>query len=106
MTPSSLAPPPSWAPTIWQDGLDLFAQFPSGLVVRYPLTEGGLQRVLKLLPNVRFQAGFTPSLADRLLRRTPRKQPPRASAQERKQIASSTTDAERKTIAKILKGIP
>lgn len=102
---SDIASPPTWAPVIWTDGLDIFAQFPAGHVLRYPLTDGGLQRVLKLIPNVKAQPGYTPFVADKLLRREPRLKPARASSQERKQIASSTTPSERAAIKRITKGL-
>lgn len=99
--PSDIAPPPSWAPTIWQDGLDLFAQFPAGHVLRYPLTEGGLQKILKLIPNVKRQPGYTPKLADKLLKREPKAKA--RPSQERRRIVASTTDAEKESIRKIMK---
>lgn len=67
---TSLAPAPDWAPRIWQDGSSIYIQFPSGLVQRFAFTEGGLSRVLKLLPKVQDQVGFLSggqNIADKVL---------------------------------------
>ena len=54
------APPTS--PRVWSDGRDLFAEFPKTgdhpSILRFPLTEAGLSKLLKLIPNVALTPGY------------------------------------------------
>ena len=54
-----IAPPPAFAPAVWSDNVHIFVQFPLGSVVyKYPLTEGGLHKALKLIPSVTNAPGY------------------------------------------------
>lgn len=48
---------PDFCPYIYSDGVDIFLEF-DHLVLRFPLTEGGLSKVLKHVPNIARQPGF------------------------------------------------
>jgi|SRR5215469_1682344 len=50
---------PFWSLSLWKNAQgDLFAQLEGGSVHKFPLTEGGLSKALKLIPAVETQPGF------------------------------------------------
>lgn len=53
---------PATSPRVWSDGRDLFAEFPKAgdhpSILRFPLTEAGLSKLLKLIPNVALTPGY------------------------------------------------
>jgi hypothetical protein len=48
---------PDFCPYIYSDAESLFLEF-DGLVLRFPLTEGGLSKALKHIPCIASQPGF------------------------------------------------
>jgi hypothetical protein len=90
-----IAPKPDWAPAIWRSrsSLKLFAQFGQD-VLAFDATEGGLSKLLKLIPFVEDQPGYVTgrqNVADHVLRKpinlskkTERKRKMAQLSQERK----------------------
>lgn len=56
----SFAPPT--APRVWSDGRDIFLEFDAkgdhASVLRFPLTEAGLSKALKMIPNISLEPGY------------------------------------------------
>ena len=48
---------PDFCPYIYSDGVDIFLEF-STMVMKFTLTEGGLSKALKHIPNVARQPGY------------------------------------------------
>jgi hypothetical protein len=70
---TTIAPKPDWAPSVWRSksSLKLFAQFGQD-VLAFEATEGGLSKLLKLIPFVEDQPGFVSgrqNVADHILRK-------------------------------------
>jgi len=70
---TTVAPKPDWAPSVWRSrsSLKLFAQFGQD-VLAFDATEGGLSKLLKLIPFVEDQPGFVTgrqNVADHILRK-------------------------------------
>ena len=53
---------PPTAPTIWSEGRDVYAEFPKTgdqpTVLRFPLTEAGLSKLLRMIPNIALTPGY------------------------------------------------
>jgi hypothetical protein len=70
---TTIAPKPDWAPSVWRSksSLKLFAQFGQD-VLAFDATEGGLGKLLKMIPFVEDQPGFISgrqNVADHILRK-------------------------------------
>jgi hypothetical protein len=63
---------PKWALCVWKDtNGNLFAQFEGGYVHKFVQTEGGLSKLLRLIPFVESQPGFLSggqNIADKIIR--------------------------------------
>jgi hypothetical protein len=56
---TTVAPKPPWAPSVWKNTRgEIFAQFEDGHVLKFIATEGGLSKLLKLVPCVEAQPGY------------------------------------------------
>jgi hypothetical protein len=57
---TQFAPPIS--PRIWSDGRDIFLEFDAkgdhASVLRFPLSEAGLSKALKMIPNIALTPGY------------------------------------------------
>jgi hypothetical protein len=51
---------PEWCPLIYHDGQNLYLELPGspGQALRFPYTEGGLNKALKHIPNITRQPGY------------------------------------------------
>src|SRR5215472_4883698 len=69
---TTLASKPDWAPSVWRSKAGkLFAQFGQD-VLAFDATDGGLSKLLKLIPYVEDQPGFISgrqNIADHVLRK-------------------------------------
>jgi hypothetical protein len=69
---TDLAPKPDWAPSVWRDKRgSIYAQFGQD-VLRFEATEGGLGKLLKLIPAIEGQPGFVSgrgNIADHVLKK-------------------------------------
>ena|SRR5215471_14751207 len=69
---TTIAAKPDWAPAVWRDSRgNMYAQFGQD-VLRFEYTDGGLNKLLKLIPTVEGQPGYISggqNVADHVLRK-------------------------------------
>ena len=97
---STLAPKPSWAPSIWRDSRgNMYAQFGQD-VLRFEYTDGGLNKLLRLIPAIEAQPGYISggqNIADHVLRK-----PIKVSAKTERERTLRNLGPERRQILKDL----
>lgn len=62
---------PSWAPTIYHDGANLYLEF-SNHAIRFPFTEGGLSKALKQIPHIASAPGYVTGQSNILTKLLPK----------------------------------
>ena len=99
-------PKAPWAaPTIYHDGASLFLEWPaapgrSPYAQRFTLSEGGLAKALRLVPNIASAPGYisgASNLAARALK------PKVAKATAAKRVAATFTDEQRSAASAVLR---
>lgn len=103
---TTVAPKPDWAPSIWKDSRGkIYAQFGQD-VLCFDATDGGLGKLLKLIPAIEGQPGYITgrqNVADHILKKPIKV----AKATERKRLLKklSPERRERLAMARIRMGI-
>jgi len=94
---ANLAAKPYWAPSVWRSksSLKLFAQFGQDVLV-FDATEGGLSKLLKMIPFVEDQLGYVTgrqNIADHVL-----KKPIKLTKQGERKRRAQNMDPKRKSL--------
>lgn len=95
---------PEWAPRIWTDSYNIYLEFPSGMVSRFPYAEAGLSKALKSIPNAAVVPGMltgAQNIYDKLVR-------PKAIKVKRKgkkSVKLEISEQQKETINEILKQV-
>ena len=97
---TTIAPKPEWAPSIWRDSRgNMYAQFGQD-VLRFEYTDGGLSKLLRLIPAIEAQPGYISggqNIADHVLRK-----PIKVSAKTERERTLRNLGPERRQILKDL----
>jgi hypothetical protein len=99
---TTIAPKPNWAPAVWKDSRgSIFAQFGQD-VLRFEATEGGLGKLLKLIPTIEGQPGYISgkqNVADHVLRKPIKI----AMETERKRVLRNLTPERRQRLKDLIR---
>ncbi len=99
---TTYAPPPKFAPTIWRDQSAIYLQLATDKqVLKFPLSEAGLHKALKLIPPIHEQPGYLSggqNISDKFV-----KTPKISDSTIRRRRAKHITEDQRKSAADIIR---
>jgi hypothetical protein len=99
---TTIAPKPDWAPAVWKDSRGkIYAQFGQD-VLCFEYTEGGLGKLLKLIPAIEGQPGYITgrqNVADHVLRKPIKI----AKETERKRVLRNLTPERRQMLKDMIR---
>lgn len=103
---TTIAPKPDWAPAVWRDSRgNMFAQFGQD-VLRFDYTEGGLHKLLKLIPAIEGQPGYISggqNIADHVLAKPKRIKYASKTKDERRKVLESLGDERREMLKELIR---